>query len=331
MAQRAEPQFKPRRGQADVLRYQGGRMGVAAVPGSGKTATLSYLAARLVATSGLADDQEVLIVTLVKAAVSNFAASMARFLREEFGLLPGLGYRVVTLHSLANDIVRGRPALAGLAEDFSVLDERDSDDLLRDAASSWWRAHGDVFEAYIAPEHQMKHHVLEQRLPELLTEIASAFIRQAKDEQHDERRLRRLYEEGGRAWPLVDACLGIYEAYQRGLRYRGAVDFQDLIRLALRVLEQDSDYLQRLRRRYPYILEDEAQDSSALQEKILRGSQATMGTGCAWATPTRPSLRPSPPPARSFCAASWKKRACAAASCRRAGAACPASRRSPIS
>ncbi|MFQ3648262.1 MAG: ATP-dependent helicase [Anaerolineae bacterium] len=270
MTPASDTTFRPRPGQRQVLAYRGGRMGVAAVPGSGKTATLSYLAARLVATGGLAEDQEVLIVTLVRSAVGNFAASMARFLRDEFKLLPGLGYRVVTLHSLANDIVRGRPALAGLADDFSVLDERDSDDLLRDAASAYWRTHDDLFDPYLAPEYQSRQTIRDHHLPDLITEIASAFIRKAKDEQYDERRLRRAYEASGRHLPLLEACLSIYEAYQLGLRYRGAVDFQDLIRLALRVLGQDADYLGRLRRRYPYILEDEAQDSSALQEKILR-------------------------------------------------------------
>lgn len=270
MAQTTEPSFRPRPGQARVLAYRGGRMGVSAVPGSGKTATLSYLAARLVATGDLNDEQEVLIVTLVKAAVGNFAASMARFLKEEFKLLPGLGYRVVTLHSLANDIVRGRPALAGLADDFTVIDERESDDLLRDAANTYLRSHADVFDPYLAPEHQGKPYIRDRYFPDLITEIASAFIRKAKDEQYDERRLRRVYEASGRDLPLVAACLSIYEAYERGLRYRGAVDFQDLIRLALHVLKQDEDYLARLRRRYPYILEDEAQDSSELQERILR-------------------------------------------------------------
>ncbi|MCA9968329.1 MAG: ATP-dependent helicase, partial [Anaerolineales bacterium] len=70
--------------------------------------------------------------------------------------------------------------------------------------------------------------------------------------------------------PLASICTTLYEQYERGLRYRGAVDFQDLIRLALRILQRDADYLARLRRRFPYILEDEAQDSSKLQEEILR-------------------------------------------------------------
>ncbi len=58
--------------------------------------------------------------------------------------------------------------------------------------------------------------------------------------------------------------------YQNALSYQAAIDFQDLIRLAYSILKLDADYLQRLQQRWPYILEDEAQDSSALQEKILR-------------------------------------------------------------
>jgi DNA helicase-2/ATP-dependent DNA helicase PcrA len=47
------------------------------------------------------------------------------------------------------------------------------------------------------------------------------------------------------------------------------VDFDDLIRLALDILESDEEYLERLRFRFPFILEDEAQDSSQLQQNIL--------------------------------------------------------------
>ena len=91
--------FKPRPKQKEVLDYTGGKMGVSAVPGSGKTYTLSYLAAQLVISGGLAEDQEVLVVTLVNSAVDNFARRVKAFI-EETGLLP-IGYRVRTLHGLA--------------------------------------------------------------------------------------------------------------------------------------------------------------------------------------------------------------------------------------
>ena len=64
--------FDPSPMQEAILEYKGGKMGVAAVPGSGKTHTLSCLAANLVASANLKDDQEILIVTLVNSAVDNF-------------------------------------------------------------------------------------------------------------------------------------------------------------------------------------------------------------------------------------------------------------------
>ena len=262
--------FRPRPKQAEVLSYTGGKMGVSAVPGSGKTATLSYLAARLVATADLNDDQEVLIVTLVKSAVGNFAAAMARYLRDEFSLVAGLGYRVVTLHSLANDIVRGRPSLAGLADDFKVIDEREGEGVLDDAVNAWLKTNANALDEYLTPEQYANQYTRNTHVPKLITDMARNFIRQAKDLQLTDAHLGKLWQKAGTHLALVRMCGEIYEQYERSLRYRGAVDFQDLIRLALRVLEQDADYLRRLQTRYPYILEDEAQDSSQLQERILR-------------------------------------------------------------
>lgn len=262
--------FKPRPRQQEILAYQRGRMGVSAVPGSGKTSTLSYLAARLVATTDLDDGQEILIVTLVKSAVGNFAQSMARYLKSEFNLLPGLNYRVRTLHGLANDIVRERPGLVGLTNDFSVLDERAADDLLQEAVEMWVSTNNTSMDSYLSDLHLSNAYTRNNHLPSAIRGMAMSFIRQAKDMQLTEPQIRARLDKFGMPLPLAEACLSIYEQYERGLRYRGAVDFQDLIRLALRVLELDPQYLERLRQRWPYILEDEAQDSSQLQEQILR-------------------------------------------------------------
>ena len=96
--------FTPREEQQQVLSYTGGTMGISAVPGSGKTFTLSALAADLVEklvrdSAGQEPDQEILIVTFSNAAALNFSARIAAFLAER-GLLPGIGYKVCTLHSM---------------------------------------------------------------------------------------------------------------------------------------------------------------------------------------------------------------------------------------
>lgn len=262
--------FIPRPKQAEVLAYAGGKMGVSAVPGSGKTWVLSALAARLVAEVSLADDQEILVVTLVNSAVDNFALRVGQFIKER-GLLD-IGYRVRTLHGLAYDIVRERPGLVGLAEDFAIVDEREASQILRDAVEAWLAAHPDSLTPWLDPtiDERKADWVRRDHWPRLITDIALAFIRMAKDLQITPDMgldiLARIEDDV----PLLEMGFAIYADYQRSLNYRGAVDYDDLIRLALSALRLDADYLQRLRFRWPYILEDEAQDSSRLQEEILR-------------------------------------------------------------
>jgi DNA helicase-2/ATP-dependent DNA helicase PcrA len=256
--------------QKDILRYRGGKMGISAVPGSGKTWTLSLLAAQIVRSGVLADDQEVLVVTLVNSAVDNFSQRVSQFLGET-SLLPNLGYRVRTLHGLAHDIVRERPALAGLADNFQIIDEREAENIRDDVARAWLQSHPYDLDPYLDAEMEAgkTEWVRREHLPKLVQNIALSFIRSAKDWQLTPEQARQRLDQVPLPLPLAEIGSEMYADYQRALNYRGAVDFDDLIRLALQALRADSAYLERLRYTWPYILEDEAQDSSSLQEQIL--------------------------------------------------------------
>ncbi len=259
--------MKLRPEQESIITYQGGRMGVAAVPGSGKTFTLSKLAATLVARGGLHDDQEVLIVTLVNSAVDNFSEQINRFIKEE-GLIPGMGYRVRTLHGLAHDIVRERPGLVGLPERFDILDERESTNILTSITTGWINEHPDFQSSFTNPDYDLRR--LRKEWEELANDLANALIRQAKDLQLSPSEFRSRLQSAGTQAPLLEFGCDIYARYQQLANLRAAVDFDDLMHLALKALESDPDFLERIRHRWPYILEDEAQDSSRLQESILR-------------------------------------------------------------
>jgi DNA helicase-2/ATP-dependent DNA helicase PcrA len=272
-------EFIPRPGQRQVLEYDRGKMGISAVPGSGKTHTLAELAARLVAER-IDDDQQVLIVTLVNSAVDNFRSRINESIRT-LNLLPNFGYRVRTLHGLSHDIVRERPGLVGLSDDFGIIDEREADAVRDDVVDAWLRTHPDFADPYLSleVEGRQAEWIKGQQWPRLVRDIANAFIKRAKDLQIPpevlrERLAARQEQAGHGASPgsLALARMGaeIYAGYQRSLAYRGVVDFADLIRLALEALRLDPEYLDRLRQRWPFILEDEAQDSSELQEEILR-------------------------------------------------------------
>jgi DNA helicase-2/ATP-dependent DNA helicase PcrA len=260
--------FTPRPAQQEILKYTHGKMGISAVPGSGKTHTLSALAAQIIRSGALADEQEVLIVTLVNSAVDNFSARIKEFL----ALPMPFGYRVRTLHGLAHDIVREKPSAVGLEDRFAIIDEREADYLRREAAASWLQAHPGELDDYLTidMEDSKRDWVRRQQLPDLVTSIAMAFIRSAKDNRLTPDKIRNLLDRSPAPLKLAEMGLDIYSDYQRALTYRGAVDFDDLIRLALDLLESDSEFLERLRYRWPFILEDEAQDSSKLQEDILR-------------------------------------------------------------
>ncbi|MEO0563239.1 MAG: ATP-dependent helicase, partial [Chloroflexota bacterium] len=261
--------FTPRPKQQEVLNYTGGYMGVSAVPGAGKTRTLSALATKILTEFPLEDGEEVLIVTLVNAAVGNFSRQIRGFLQDQ-GIIAGYGYRVRTLHGLANDIVRERPDLVGLDTSFVIVDEREAGEILRSAVDAVLRGNPDALLSYIDEDHREKKRVLEHDLPDTLSRAANGFIRTAKDYQLTPDAVERALDKYGEVLPLAEACTEIYRRYQQGLSYRGAVDFQDLVRLALKALREDPAYLARLRGRYRYILEDEAQDSDQLQETILR-------------------------------------------------------------
>lgn len=261
--------FNPRPSQARILQYRQGRLGIAAVPGAGKTQILSKLAADIIQRGRLGEDQEVLIVTLVNTAVDNFEKRIKRFVENPLQAL--YRYRVRTLHSLAHEIVRERPTRVGLENQFGIVDEREAAFIRDGAVNTWLAANAHALDDLLDPEMDMstRERVRRKDLPGLISTLAQAFIGSAKDRRLTPDSLRLLLDRAPAPLPLVEMGLAIYADYQRGLASRASVDFDDLIRLALDLLELDPEYLQRLRYRFPYILEDEAQDSSRLQQRIL--------------------------------------------------------------
>src|SRR5687767_2478648 len=231
--------FTPRPSQQQILRYNGGRLGIAAVPGAGKTHILSALAAQIIQSGALGDEQEVLIVTLVNSAVDNFEARIKRFFDNPLQAL--YKYRIRTLHGLAHDIVREKPGRVGLDERFAIIDEREADFIRREAVKAWISAHADSLDDYLDPnmDAQKSDWVRRDQLPEMISNLALAFIRSSKDRRLTPEKLRAMLDRQPAPLPLAELGLEIYADYQRALTYRAAVDFDDLIRLALEILESD--------------------------------------------------------------------------------------------
>lgn len=264
--------------QAEILQYQNGRLAISAVPGSGKTFTLSLLAAQLIANGRIspAANQQILIVTYLNASVDTFRARIRKRL-DEIGL-PPVGFDVRTLHSLALEIVRAATH-SDEATQTAVLDELQSSRFLSLAVDGWIEAHPDIWHEFLPDDTPQ----LRARWRDITERTAKAFIRTAKNERHHPDEILRSVERGGKSdsslfsppsssppsSPFLWMMAGIYGRYQTILARQSALDFDDLIWQAVDLLQNRPGFADQLRQRWPYVLEDEAQDSVPLQELLL--------------------------------------------------------------
>ena len=245
-----------------------------AVPGSGKTAILSYLAAELV-RQRIRGEEEVLIVTFANSAVDNFARRIRGFLatsRDQSSCCPTWAIACARCTAWRTTFCASAlPCWAcpkTLTSSTSASPRRFWTMPLATGSEPIRRCSRRL--SIAALDENYRKWLAREKWPELAIAVARSFIRRAKDYQFTPTALREQMPHFTDAWAIGAMCLDIYDHYERGLRYRGGLDFDDLIRLALLGLQTDQHLLDRLRARWPYILEDEAQDSSFLQEKILR-------------------------------------------------------------
>lgn len=263
--------YRLRPQQERVLAYRNGRMTVSAVPGSGKTLTLALLAARIIVEGRLGEESDVLVVTVQNSAVANITQQIRRILYSQH--LPPVGYHVCTLHKLANDILRQRYDLAGIEEYYPIVDEAESQRTLHGAADVWIATHREWWESFLPDTSETQRSKIADAWRSETERVGREVAKLCKHLQltpaEAQQLLPGLESASGQEDEFLDMGIGLYALYDRYLQARSGLDFDDLIWRALDALDQDETFLANLRARWPVILEDEAQDSSPLQERIL--------------------------------------------------------------
>ena len=227
------PDLNPR--QREAVRYIDGPLLVLAGAGSGKTRVITHKIAYLIRQCGY-KPQHIAAVTFTNKAAREVKSRVTELLAGQ----KTRGLAVSTFHTLGLNILRREHRLAGLRPGFSVFDEQDTAELLRDIAQQQQVTDGEVDQMSWQVE-QWKHALISP----------PAATSQAPDARQ------------GRA-------AAVYDAYERGLRSYNAVDFDDLIALPVRLFQERPDVLERWQSRIRYLLVDEYQDTNVSQYRLVK-------------------------------------------------------------
>jgi DNA helicase-2/ATP-dependent DNA helicase PcrA len=249
--------------QAEVIAYDGGRVAVAAVPGAGKTYVLKELAARLIEEKKAAPSQ-LLMLTYMRTGAMNLRERIQTELQARGRSASGL--RVMTIHAFCHQLLQRHGAHL-LGSGRTLISQGEQRMRLVRGLELYLseRRHSDAWmDGWRCQDWLLRN---PDKIP-----MAEGWSRDAAASTISAAKAYGL--------PITDAAavmrqLGfddvafVAEYYDREMQQRDQLDYDDLIALAIRLFEEDPALLQRYQRQYRYILEDEAQDSTYAQQKLI--------------------------------------------------------------
>ncbi|HXF63508.1 MAG TPA: UvrD-helicase domain-containing protein [Caldilineaceae bacterium] len=203
---------------------------IVAGPGAGKTRTLTVRIAQLVRSHGV-DPANILAITFTNKAAEEMAERLAALLGKE----QAASITVKTFHAFGLQLLQTYAESLNLPPSFAIAGEEDRLALLRRALPA----------------------LTEQEAAGLLEQISAA-------------KNRLLAPDDPETATLDPALPGAYRRYQEALAAAHLLDFDDLLRLPVRLLESDPAALAAIRARYRWISVDEYQDVNLAQYRLLR-------------------------------------------------------------
>ena len=228
--------------QASAVRQVSGPLLILAGAGSGKTKTLAHRIAYLTQQESVWPN-EILAVTFTNKA--------ARELRERVWKLTQQGGHEVprnfmpwmgTFHGICVRLLRMDGAAIGIASNYVIYDEDDRQGLIKQA---------------------MKELSIDSQ--QIKPRTISSIISNAKNEL-------KTPEEfaAGANYPQIQQIAKVYSKYETLRKNAGALDFDDLLIEAVRLLRDQKDIREKWRNHFKHILIDEYQDTNAAQYAIVK-------------------------------------------------------------
>lgn len=220
-----------------AVQYVGGPLLVLAGAGSGKTRVITQKIEYLINTCGYTT-QSIFAVTFTNKAANEMRTRIAAILPAQ----QRRGLKVSTFHTLGLSMIKRDLTLCDLKKGFSVFDSEDCLQLLRGFLPTNKANEKECI-------FQIQQHISlwknDLKSPEEVSLLSSNK-------------------------PYFEEAALLYPRYQHALKAYNAVDFDDLIRIPVYLLETQPDVLEYWQNKVRYLLVDEYQDSNTSQYLLVK-------------------------------------------------------------
>ncbi len=223
--------------QMAAVKFIDGPLLVLAGAGSGKTSVITQKIAYLIEKCGYAA-QSVCAVTFTNKAANEMRSRVASTLSQK----ARHGLKIATFHTLGLRILKRSVDRCGLKPGFSIFDSEDCVQTLRGLLPT---SRASDREYLLQVQQQISHWKNELLAPDAVqARVADT--------------------------PLRAEAASIYPLYQEALQAYNAVDFDDLIRLPVYLLNEHPDILEYWQNKIRHLLIDEYQDSNTSQYTLVK-------------------------------------------------------------
>jgi DNA helicase-2/ATP-dependent DNA helicase PcrA len=230
------------REQGAAVTHGEGPLLIIAGAGTGKTRTLVYRVAHLIDQG--ARPERILLLTFTRRAAQEMLGRAERLVGSATARVHG-----GTFHATGHRLLRQFGPEAGLARDFTILDQGDAEDLVQLARANL--GYGRQEKRF--PKKESLHYIYsthlntERAVEDILADEFPQFVEYARD------------------------VIRIFAEYTARKTERNLVDYDDLLLFWALMLEQSAPLADRIAGLYDHILVDEYQDTNLLQARVLRG------------------------------------------------------------
>lgn len=206
--------------------------------GSGKTRVLTHRVAHLISEKQI-DPQTILVVTFTNKAAGEMKERIRQLLKDSSTKnTPIMG----TFHSICTRLLRREGHNIGLTPGFSIYDEHDALDAIKEAMGNLNLSNQKISPSAI-------RYTISGAKNELISEME--------------------YPQYARGF-FQETVAKVYLEYQKILRRNSALDFDDLLLDVIRLFQKNPQILQKYQIQFRYILVDEYQDTNAVQYQMIK-------------------------------------------------------------